>query len=232
MTKGFKGYIYKHTSPSGKVYIGQTANDLEKRFGNGNNYNPNTIFGKAIKKYGWENFTHEILHTATAPTKQELLSILNALEEKTISKYQATNRRYGYNMKNGGSNFELNKEIRHKISQAHRGKPPWNKGKTGFKMSQATKQKIAIANKGKSKPPFTTEHRKKIGLAGKGKPPWNKGKTMPPPANKGFRKYPEQSIIADIKNGLSYSQIQKKYDIKSSATITYYKNNYRREKYE
>lgn len=64
-----KHYIYKHTSPSGKVYIGQTVN-IKKRWGtNGEHYktkkkNGDFIqhsFARAILKYGWENFTHEII---------------------------------------------------------------------------------------------------------------------------------------------------------------------------
>lgn len=62
-------YIYKHTSPSGKVYIGQTV-DFKKRWGsNGEHYKTKKkngeyiqrAFARAIDKYGWKNFTHEIL---------------------------------------------------------------------------------------------------------------------------------------------------------------------------
>ena len=61
--------IYKHTlligEHAGWSYIGQTKYDLEVRTGsNGKGYyckTPNTYFSKAIKKYGWENFSHEII---------------------------------------------------------------------------------------------------------------------------------------------------------------------------
>lgn len=36
-----------------------------------------------------------------------------------------------------------------KISKLRKGKTPWNKGKTGFKHTEATKKKIGMANKGK-----------------------------------------------------------------------------------
>lgn len=58
-----KWIIYKHTSPSGKSYIGQTRQlDVKLRWANGSGYKKhNTIFYKAIKKYGWNNFAHEII---------------------------------------------------------------------------------------------------------------------------------------------------------------------------
>lgn len=62
-------YVYKHTSPSGKVYIGIT-NNIQRRWEhngihyiskkkNGKYIHP--IFAQAILKYGWKNFTHEIM---------------------------------------------------------------------------------------------------------------------------------------------------------------------------
>ena len=55
------GYIYCYTSPSGKKYIGQTVKTLEQRAENGNHYRECTAFWRAIQKYGWENFSCEIL---------------------------------------------------------------------------------------------------------------------------------------------------------------------------
>ena len=44
--------VYIHTSPNGKVYIGITSRDAEKRWNNGHNYKPNKHFYSAIQKYG------------------------------------------------------------------------------------------------------------------------------------------------------------------------------------
>ena len=61
--------VYTHTSPSGKVYVGQTVN-IKKRWGyNGEHYKTKKkdgtfvqhTFARAIIKYGWENFIHEII---------------------------------------------------------------------------------------------------------------------------------------------------------------------------
>ena len=56
-----KYVIYKHTSPSGKVYIGQTNQVPSIRFRNGCGYKSSKKFYNSILKYGWENFKHEIL---------------------------------------------------------------------------------------------------------------------------------------------------------------------------
>lgn len=53
--------VYKHTSPSGKVYIGITSMNPLKRWKHGKGYIDCTAFNRAIEKYGWDNITHEIL---------------------------------------------------------------------------------------------------------------------------------------------------------------------------
>ena len=55
--------VYKHTNMvNGKVYIGITSTSIEKRSGsNGKNYKNNTLFYRAIQKYGWSAFSHEVL---------------------------------------------------------------------------------------------------------------------------------------------------------------------------
>ena len=46
-----------------KLYIGQTTETLEQRFSRhcGYQLNDKTHLHRAIKKYGWENFDHEIV---------------------------------------------------------------------------------------------------------------------------------------------------------------------------
>ena len=56
--------IYKHTSPEGKSYIGQTCQkNVNQRWRDGKGYieNKQPLFKNAIIKYGWSNFKHEIL---------------------------------------------------------------------------------------------------------------------------------------------------------------------------
>lgn len=53
-------YLYVHTSPNGKRYIGVTENYL-KRWSNGKGYLENERFSKDIEKYGWNAIRHEII---------------------------------------------------------------------------------------------------------------------------------------------------------------------------
>ena len=55
--------VYKHTSPSGKVYIDITKQKPHRRWNKGKGYiNENQpLFERAIFKYGWDNIKHEIL---------------------------------------------------------------------------------------------------------------------------------------------------------------------------
>ena len=85
--------VYKYTSPSNKIYIGITCNSLTMRAGNnGERYDKCPIFNKAIKKYGWENFTCEIL--AQELTEEEA----KRLEKYYIKLYDSRNPNKGYNI--------------------------------------------------------------------------------------------------------------------------------------
>ena len=62
-----KGIIYKITNnDNGKIYIGQTTNSFEERMrqhkDQANNLNNTNPLYCAIRKYGWDNFTKEILY--------------------------------------------------------------------------------------------------------------------------------------------------------------------------
>ena len=85
--------VYCHTSPSGKKYIGMSKNVKRRWEANGRNYKKCIKFYNAIKKYGWENITHEILEENL--TKREA----EKLEEFYIKKFDTVNN--GYNMLKG-----------------------------------------------------------------------------------------------------------------------------------
>ena len=89
--------VYKHTAPNGKVYIGITKINPLRRWRNGYGYKGQEYFYRAILKYGWDNFKHEILYTGL--TKEQA----QAKEIELIELYKATDSDYGYNIHKGGN---------------------------------------------------------------------------------------------------------------------------------
>lgn len=61
-------YVYKHTFPNGKVYIGITSQKPENRWNSGKGYlrkingkYAQPLMANAVIKHGWDNIKHEIL---------------------------------------------------------------------------------------------------------------------------------------------------------------------------
>lgn len=93
-----KWSVYKHISPSGKVYVGISSN-IERRWACSGYYYclKETIFSRALRKYGWENFKHEIIKTDLS--KEEA----SELEKELILYYKSNN--ISYNITDGGDGF-------------------------------------------------------------------------------------------------------------------------------
>lgn len=105
--------VYKHTSPSGKVYIGITCQRPEIRWNGGRGYKHSPHFSAAIARHGWENFHHEILAEGLTREAAE------AMEVALIAEYDSTNRTKGYNADKGGlARPRHSEETRAKISAA------------------------------------------------------------------------------------------------------------------
>ena len=96
--------IYKHTFPNGKVYIGLTKQEPEKRFKNGYGYENCPLMFNAIQKYGWNNVVTTWLY-------RDIDNIQEAsfLESQSIKQYRSNEREYGYNLANGGQGGATNK---------------------------------------------------------------------------------------------------------------------------
>ena len=147
-----KGYVYKFTSPSNKVYIGIT-NDIRRRYAEHKRLSEQIINRKfyiALRKYGFENFSFEVLERYDVKTKEELYDVLNEREMYYIEKYDSFNN--GYNLTKGGDGTrglegELNpfyhkhhtEESKAKMRKAHKGKV----------LSEEHRRKIAKSNTGK-----------------------------------------------------------------------------------
>ena len=185
------GIIYKVTNLiNGKCYIGQTTN-LAKRLVSHKKSN-SSIFHKAIKKYGWINFSFEIVKECTS--KEEL----NLMETFMIIIHKSHIKENGYNITWGGEGGDVftnnpNKEkIREKMSKRMKlNNPMFGKNHTeetivkmknhifteehkekikvkatGRILTEETKEKIGVANTGKIQ---SIEDRKKKSEANKGK---------------------------------------------------------------
>lgn len=170
-----KYIIYQHTTPSGKVYIGQTCLNTNVRWANGSGYKTCKLFYYSIKKYGWDNIEHKILHKDLSKEQADIL------EKMYIQFFKI--KHISLNITDGGegmTGFHHTEEARIKISEAHKGKPrkPFSeehrrkisealKGKgKGRHRTEESKQKISEALKGKI---VSDEHRRKLSEVHKGR---------------------------------------------------------------
>lgn len=133
--------VYKHISPEGKVYIGCTSVDLERRFQSG--YYHNSRFSDDIKRFGWKNFKHEVI--ATGLNEQEAFD----LEKELIHKYDSINPEFGYNISTGGYGrtgcyFSHTEEAKQKIREAGLGR----------RHTEETKRKLSEARRGEGNPMY------------------------------------------------------------------------------
>ena len=146
--------IYKHTSPSGKSYIGQTKH-YETRMIQHQRRTGCRAFHAAITKYGWDNFVHEIICEGLT------IDEANECEELMISEHTTLSPN-GYNLHSGGLNRKPSEE-------------------TLLKLKSHTKtpehiEKIASQNRG-----IKRSLNKSVGVPfKKGRPAWNKGVPLTP----------------------------------------------------
>lgn len=169
------GIIYGwYNIKSGKWYIGQTVNP-EGRFNchidRAINKKDKTYFYNSIRKYGLENFVYCVLE------ENVLRENLNMREMDWIEYYDSFY--CGYNMTAGGNQTIFSEEFKEKMSEANKGRIPWNKGKHGI-YSEETLKKLSESLKGKpgywTNKHLSEETKKKLSESLKGKPSWQKGK--------------------------------------------------------
>jgi group I intron endonuclease len=92
--------IYKLTNRiNQKVYVGQTWKTLEERFNNGEGYESCPYLYNAIKKYGIDKFSYEVIGICY---NQE---IADKMESVFIEYFNSRNRLFGYNLVRGGINL-------------------------------------------------------------------------------------------------------------------------------
>lgn len=166
--------VYRHTTPNGKVYIGITGQNPEKRWNRGNGYRANKHFWNAIKRYGWDNIRHEILHCGI--TKEE--ACLHEIE--LIAKHKSNNSDFGYNNSDGGEKpsngskrtdsekrhlseiFKgrvISEETRKRMSESAKNRNPETRRR---KQTEETRRKLSEAHKGLK---IADETKRKLSIA-------------------------------------------------------------------
>ena len=155
--------VYVHISLICKKFIGITSTELNKRWKNGKGYKDSPLFYNAILKYGWDNFKHKVLYEnlTEKQAKQK--------EKDLISFYKTNDRRYGYNLTEGGEGcvgYRHSKETKEKMRLNHADfsgekNPFYNK-----MMSKELKNKLLMTHLGI---PLPKETKDKISKSLKGR---------------------------------------------------------------
>ncbi len=112
--------VYIHTNNiNGKKYIGITSQNVNRRWRNGQGYYQNEHFYRAICKYGWDNFTHQIVKAGLS--KEAACE----LEKQLIKEYRTIEEQFGYNKSTGGEfpgeGQKMSESTKQKMSEAHKG---------------------------------------------------------------------------------------------------------------
>ena len=156
--------VYIHINKiNNKKYVGITKTSVSKRWGkNGSEYirDESSVFGRAIVKYGWDNFYHEIFSTNLSKERACDLEVI------LIATLRTCDKRYGYNIQRGGqlgnAGVVFSEDSKEKMRQA----------KIGKKLTDEHKKHISESLQGHKPANFTDEVRMRLRLA-------NIGKTIP-----------------------------------------------------
>jgi group I intron endonuclease len=212
--------IYKLTSPSGKSYIGQTRN-FRMRCNEHKSSSRCTRLSNAIKKYGFDLFTHQILESGLSDEQA------NYLEEKYIKEH-STRHPNGYNLASGGMSSRHSDESKKLISLAQKGrvkseleKLKMSESRKGKVLTDEHKENIRIANIGKKMSPdaiaktaaakigkkLSAEHKEKLRAFNTGRKASDETKAKMSAAGKGKR-IPEESVkkSADSRRGVKRTE--------------------------
>lgn len=177
-------YVITNTV-SFKTYVGQTNRSISIRFREHYSTKPkySYLLHRALRKYGKENFSVELLSVAKS---QKEADILEKLWIVTLGSHKSI---WGYNISFGGGGVRLSKEESWKYGNGMRGKkrPPFSEehrrniglariGKPSYDrskypstrgipkgpMKEAVKQKISEARRGIKLKPFSESHKKSL----------------------------------------------------------------------
>lgn len=182
--------IYKITSPTGKIYIGQSSNVINRFFIYKKLHCKKQIYlYNSFIKHGVNNHKFEIIEICSEEK-------LNELEIYYSNIYKSTDRDFGLNLRECGGHAKISDESRKKLSVALLGKKKSDEARvnmskakkgikpyiTGKRHSNETKYKMSASKIGKPSKlkgiPLSEETKSKIRESSKGRKAWNKGIKM------------------------------------------------------
>ncbi len=124
--------IYKITSPTGRIYIGQSLDCYERReFYSRVECKAQTLVYRSIKKHGWAAHKWEIIEVL-----KPIQETLDCREKHWIAYYKSWDTKYGLNLQDGGYNGRQSAATRKKIgiSSTNRKRSPESIEKGRLKM--------------------------------------------------------------------------------------------------
>ena len=145
-----KWFVYMHRNlTNNKRYVGITSqNPPEKRWGkDGKGYQSNIHFWRAIQKYGWDNFEHQVVFA------YETQNYACKIEQCLIKHYNTKDPKYGYNLTDGGDGphgWIPNENTRQKMRENHANVCGENNPMYGKPRPYSVKLKISEKLKGKT----------------------------------------------------------------------------------
>lgn len=174
--------IYVITSPSGRVYVGQSTHVYHRfrfyRYDKRKGTQPR--LDASFFKYGVCAHSFSLVHWLPNGTEQSRLDYFEQI-------YMDSYRKRGFDLLNtreAGSRGKASEESKRKFRASRLGHPVSAETReklrlamTGKRHTEAAKKKLSDSIKGKKKKGWSEETRLKMSLRPRGRIPWNKGKT-------------------------------------------------------
>lgn len=153
--------IYKITSPTGKVYIGQSWDLMRRQY----QYEKLAIKSQrklysSLLKHGWPAHTFEVLMNVSENVTQQMF---DQIEQAYIDYY----RNNGYellNLREGGSHGKMSEESKEKRSKTQIGRSGVLAPAFGTKRTDEFKQKMSEVRKGRKVAPDVLKKRRTKGV--------------------------------------------------------------------
>ncbi len=143
-----KFYVYIHTCPNGKKYVGATTQKPEYRWNRGKSYLGSPL-QKDVERYGWDSFSHEVFEVNS---EEEMFK----KETELINTLHTTDPKHGYNRSLGkgstGCHPKRTEEQKKHLSQVRTGKHYPHKG---VSRSLNCREKLSKAHKQLEHPQLT-----------------------------------------------------------------------------